>query len=200
MPKAKKNSVVQPLPTAATGPHYRVEIADLHSHRFAVTLTITQPAEVQRVTLPVWIPGSYLVREFSKHLQSLCAQQSGIALPLQQIDKHSWQVMCQPGQNLVLRYELYALDNSVRTAWLDAQRGFFNGSSLCLQVAGQECLPHAIELVASPGTAHWSVATGLKAVLVDPQGFGTLASLSPAKSCTGSAAHGHAMRAARQAH
>ncbi len=68
-------------PRAQAGPawrlHYRVEAADLHAHLFHVTLTIEQPAAGQRVSLPVWIPGSYLVREFSKNLQRLVARQDG---------------------------------------------------------------------------------------------------------------------------
>ena len=51
--------------------HYRVEIGDINAHLFRVALTIAQPAALQRVSLPVWIPGSYLVREFSKNLQNL---------------------------------------------------------------------------------------------------------------------------------
>ena len=173
MPKARATTAGKSLPVSTTGPHYCIDIADLHSHRFAVTLTITQPAAAQTVSLPVWIPGSYLVREFAKHLQSVRAEQSGKAVPLQQLDKHTWQASCQPGQNLVLHYELYAMDNSVRTAWLDTQRGFFNGTSLCLQAAGQESLPHTLELVTNPATAGWSVATGLKATKVNKHGFGT---------------------------
>ena len=68
MPKAKTSSVGEAMPAATTGPHYRIDIADLHSHRFAVTLTITQPAAIQQVSLPVWIPGSYLVRELCSHV------------------------------------------------------------------------------------------------------------------------------------
>jgi predicted metalloprotease with PDZ domain len=58
-----------------TAIHYTVEAAKLHAHLFQVTLTIPAPAAEQTVSLPVWIPGSYLVREFSKNLQNLSAQQ-----------------------------------------------------------------------------------------------------------------------------
>ena len=73
-----------PSPTSSTPCpiHYRVEVADLHAHLFRVTLTIARPAANQRVSLPVWIPGSYLVREFSKNLQHLQAQQGKRAVPL----------------------------------------------------------------------------------------------------------------------
>ncbi|MDT9702616.1 hypothetical protein RMT89_43800, partial [Streptomyces sp. P17] len=59
--------------------HYCVVAADVHARLFRVTLTIAQPAALQRLSLPVWIPGSYLVREFSKHLLRLRATQHGQA-------------------------------------------------------------------------------------------------------------------------
>ena len=162
-----------PTPQPATPLHYRIEPADLHAHLFHVTLTIAQPAAQQRVALPVWIPGSYLVREFAKNLQNLRATQGRRSVPLQQLDKATWQVDAAPGKPLVLTYAVYALDNSVRTAWLDASRGFFNGTSLCLQVAGQEALPHALELVSTRATATWHVATGLPSVATNTRGFGS---------------------------
>ncbi len=153
--------------------HYRVEVADLHAHLFQVTLTIAHPVAQQRVSLPVWIPGSYLVREFSKNLQELQGRQGRRAVLTQQLDKCSWQVDCAAEQPLVLSYQVYAFDNSVRTAWLDAARGFFNGTSLFLCVEGQESAPHAMELVASPAIADWSVATGLTPQKITRRGFGT---------------------------
>ncbi|MCJ0762049.1 M61 family metallopeptidase [Variovorax terrae] len=152
--------------------HYRVEAADPQAHLFRVTLTVAQPAAQQRVSLPVWIPGSYLVREFSKSLQRLRASQGARAAACSQLDKCSWQVECRPGQPLVLTYEIHAFDNSVRTAWLDASRGFFNGTSLCLRVEGQEDQPHDLELVAAPAIAGWQVATGLPALKTSKNGFG----------------------------
>lgn len=163
--------------SAKTAPavHYRVEVASLQAHLFQVTLTIARPAPQQTVSLPVWIPGSYLVREFSRHLQQLQARQGKAAVPLQQLDKNTWQAEADPRRPLVLSCRVYAFDNSVRTAWLDATRGFFNGTSLCLRVHGQEDAPHALELVGSKAIAHWRVATGLKARDVDAAGFGTYA-------------------------
>ena len=165
-------------PGSSAALHYRVEIGDLHAHLFRVTLTIRRPAALQRVSLPVWIPGSYLVREFSKNLQGLQASQGGLdTLAVVQLDKCSWQVDCLPGTPLVLRYEVYANDNSVRTAWLNAQRGFFNSTSVCLMVQGQEKSPHVLEIpapkTASGSAMGWSLATGLTARKINSQGFGS---------------------------
>jgi predicted metalloprotease with PDZ domain len=158
--------------------HYRVEPADLFAHLFGITLTIAQPAARQAVSLPVWIPGSYLVREFSKNLQELRAHQGGREVPLTQLDKHRWEAECSADKPLVLTYRVCAYDASVRTAWLDAARGFFNGTSLCLRVHGQEKQRHTIEIAGTPATAAWSVATGLSAVKIDKTGFGVYAAAS----------------------
>jgi predicted metalloprotease with PDZ domain len=157
----------------SAGPHYRVEAADPAAHLFHVTLTVPQPQAGQRLSLPAWIPGSYLVREFSRHLQKLSARQDGKPVAIEQLDKASWQVDCVPSSPLVLSYEVYAFDNSVRTAWLDAQRGFFNGTSLCLRVHGQAQEPHELEVVAPRAFPHWEAATGLEPLKTGKRGFGS---------------------------
>lgn len=155
--------------------HFRVECADRNAHLFEVQLRVEAPAAGQRVSLPVWIPGSYLVREFEKNLQGLAAKQGKRSVRVQQLDKASWQVDCVAGKPLELSYQVCAYDNSVRTAWLDAERGFFNATSLCLRVEGQTAEPHALEIVAPKlvaGHARWSCATSLQPVSTDKQGFG----------------------------
>jgi predicted metalloprotease with PDZ domain len=162
------------MPKAKTmdGIHYRVEVADLHAHLFGVTLTIAAPSAAQTLRLPVWIPGSYLVREFAKNLQNLQCRQGSRTVAVDQLDKAGWSVNCVAGKPLEVRYEVYANDPSVRTAWLDATRGFFNGTSLCLQVVGQQAQPHTLEMVATKPIAHWSIATGARAQKVNRNGFG----------------------------
>ena len=152
---------------------YCVEARDVNTHLFDISLTIAEPQEQQRVSLPVWIPGSYLVREFSKQLQHLTAQQGRTKLVARQLDKCTWQIDCNPGKPLVLRYQVYAHDNSVRTAWLDASRGFFNGTSVCLKVEGKESTAHQLELVMPEKIRGWSAVTGLVAQKINKQGWGT---------------------------
>ncbi len=140
---------------------YRVSVADVHAHLYRVTLTVPRPAREQRLSLPVWIPGSYLVREFARHLSGLSARQGGRAVPLQQLDKATWLAGCEGRGELVLSYLVYAFDTSVRTAYLSASRGFFNGSSVFLRVHGREDEAHA--LVIGPPPAGWEVATAMPA-------------------------------------
>jgi predicted metalloprotease with PDZ domain len=165
MPKSKAK-------IAANAVHYRITADHLHNHLFQVTLTIANPAAQQILDLPVWIPGSYLVREFSKHLQQLSAVQGKRKVAVTQQDKATWLMDCAAGEPLQVSYAVYALDNSVRTAWLDASRGFFNGTSVCLRVRGQEAAPHALEIVQGKGMEGWSVATGLEPQHILKTGFG----------------------------
>jgi predicted metalloprotease with PDZ domain len=155
--------------------HYAVDASDVHAHLYRITLTIARPAKNQQVSLPVWIPGSYMVREFSKHLQKLRGVQGGKAVALTQLDKCTWQVANASAQPLVLHYEVYAYDPSVRTAWLDAQRGFFNATSLCLAVQGQEDRAHQLHVGATKAIATCALVTGATAIKVDKNGFGTYA-------------------------
>lgn len=155
-----------------TALRYTVEAANLHAHLFRVTLSIAEPDAQQTVSLPTWIPGSYLVREFSKNLQNLNARQGRRQSTIRQLDKCSWQIDCKADQTLTLSYEVYAFDNSVRTAWLDSRRGFFNGTSLCLRVHGQEDRPHQLQLQPVKGQTDWQAATGLVPVKTDKKGFG----------------------------
>ena len=142
------------------GPSYRVELADIAAHRYRVTLTLANPAAEQDFSLPVWIPGSYLVREFAKQLSGLSARQGSQECDLEQLDKASWRVRCKGRSPLSLSYDVYAFDASVRTAWLDSQRAFFNASSLCLRAHGREAQAHRITLGGVP--EGWRIATEMR--------------------------------------
>jgi predicted metalloprotease with PDZ domain len=163
-----------PDPPAAVGGdnrimiRYQVDVAATRRHTFALELRIDEPAAEQRLSLPVWIPGSYLVREFARHLSALSAEQGGVAAPVEQIDKATWQVRAAPGKPLVVRYQVYAFDTSVRAAFLDGSRGFFNGTGVCLRVEGRESAPHALSLTGLP--AGWEVATTLPPAPGDTSG------------------------------
>lgn len=154
------------------GIRYTVQASAVDAHLFDVQLHIAQPAAQQLLSLPVWIPGSYLVREFAKNLQGLSATQNGQSLPVSQLSKNQWKIACNADAACVVSYQVCAYDTSVRTAWLDRRRGFFNGTSLCLRVHGQEERPHALELLGSRATEDWQVATGLAPAQVDASGFG----------------------------
>jgi predicted metalloprotease with PDZ domain len=138
---------------------YLIEILDRHAHLYRVTLKLPRPAALQRFSLPVWIPGSYMVREFSRHLSRPRARQGTRECRVEQLDKCRWQVHAPGRGSLSVVYEVYAFDTSVRAAFLDAQRGFFNGTSLCLRAEGREAEPHRLRLGRLP--AGWQAATAM---------------------------------------
>ena len=150
---------------------YRIAVADANAHLYRVTLKVPRPAPEQRLSLPVWIPGSYMVREFARHLSGFEAKQGTRTIALQQLDKTSWLARCEGTATLELSYLVYAFDTSVRAAFLNSERGFFNGTSLCLRVEGRESEPHGIELAALP--RGWQAATAMRAVQVDANGRGS---------------------------
>jgi len=136
---------------------YDVDVGATNRHSFSVELRVERPDSAQRLSLPAWIPGSYLVREFARHLSGLAAEQGGKPLPLEQLDKATWLARCAAGVPLIVRYQVHAFDTSVRAAFLDGSRGFFNGTGVCLRVEGREGEPHALALRGLP--AGWNVAT-----------------------------------------
>ncbi|HET9976536.1 MAG TPA: PDZ domain-containing protein [Burkholderiaceae bacterium] len=145
--------------TASPAIAYRVEIADAHAHQFRVTLSVPRPAALQRLALPVWIPGSYMVRDFARHFSRLEARQGARPVALTQLDKTTWEAACSGSGTLTVTALVYAFDTSVRAAFLDAERAFFNGTSLCLRVVGREHDPHEIMLAGLPRA--WAVATSM---------------------------------------
>lgn len=154
---------------------YTIAASDLAGHLFEVTLTVQAPAAGgQQFALPAWIPGSYMIREFSRNIVQIRAESDGRPVALVKLDKHTWQAApCAAA--LTLTYSVYAWDLSVRAAHLDQTHGFFNGTSVFLRVLGQETLPHQVD-IARPGDAAartWRVATALPELGARRYGFGT---------------------------
>ncbi|WP_456418228.1 M61 family metallopeptidase [Thiolapillus sp.] len=147
----------------------------LHAHLFRVTLTIPRPApEGQQLCMPAWIPGSYMIRDFAKNIISIKALCEGQPVALSKLDKQTWKV-APVSAPLVVEYEVYAWDLSVRGAYLDTTRGFFNGTSVFLQVVGQEDMPSRVYIQKPAGKAYrsWKLATSMQPAAVDQWGFGS---------------------------
>ncbi|QSX35837.1 M61 family metallopeptidase [Shewanella sedimentimangrovi] len=154
--------------------HYQIDACDPKAHLFSVTLLLSQPAKNQRLTLPAWIPGSYMVRDFARNLIGLSASTAGHKVGITQLDKQTWQLDCNGTAPVSIKYQVYAFDLSVRSAHLDMTHGFFNGSSVFLAVEGQEQLPHRVSISAPKDSAlaHWRLATTLPRSSGEAWGFG----------------------------
>jgi predicted metalloprotease with PDZ domain len=156
---------------------YTIWPADLHGHRFQVKLRIENPDPAgQALQMPSWIPGSYLIRDFSKHIETIAAhslKQPDQKLELERINNDQWRLPRIDGPVEVLA-TIYAFDSSVRAAYLDTERAFLNATSLCLSVCGQENIPCALVLVPpkAADAQFWSVQTTLRSAKIDSEGFG----------------------------
>ena len=158
-----------------TGIHYTILPKDLSGHLFFVTLHISKPdLEGQKLSLPAWIPGSYMVREFARNIIRIHAHCGGKKIALKKIDKQSWQAAPCTGA-LTIEYEVYAWDLSVRTAHLDQSHGFFNGTSVYLRVLGQEMAAHIVDIQRPLDAAckSWRIATAMPELKAKRYGFGS---------------------------
>ncbi|MBU4609555.1 M61 family metallopeptidase [Achromobacter sp. GG226] len=145
---------------------YRLAPIDLAGHRCEVRLTIDEPAaDGQIVSLPAWIPGSYLLREFARQIETIEARSGRERVALTKLDRNTWHAAPCRGP-LVITCVIYAWDLSVRSAHLDQSHGFFNGTSVFLRVQGRETSPCLLELVAPDrrqtfADTPWQVYTSL---------------------------------------
>ena len=153
---------------------YQVSCPVPASHYFAVVLRIDKPDPAgQALRLPNWIPGSYMIRDFARNLLDLRAHAGGIEVALEQLDKSNWRAAPCDGE-LTVEYRVYAKDLSVRSAYLDHTRGYYNGSSLFLEPLGlsQQACEVLIEKPADPRYADWRLATSLPRKQAGPFEFG----------------------------
>lgn len=164
-----------PVPKDRKSPiHYTLRPARPEAHLFTLRCEIPVPDPAgQRVSLPAWIPGSYLIRDFSRHVVRLTARSPGGAVPVDRIDKQTWAFAPCDGP-LTIEYEVYAGDLSVRGAHLDDRHAYFNGSSVFLAVHGAEGRPCRVGIHPPPGDAahRWRVATSMRRDGAAPFGFG----------------------------
>ena len=129
-------------------------------HLYQVQLSFIATSAHQELSLPTWIPGSYMVREFSKNIIALSVSQAQIELRSEQINKNTWLISgLEVGLSVSVNYTVYAYEYGIRTAFLDHTRGYFNPSSLCLAVVGCETSPHKVSFIDLP--TNWQVASGL---------------------------------------
>ena len=129
--------------------YYRLAFEQYGQHLIDVTVRF-QAQPQQQVWLPVWIPGSYLVREFARHLSRIHAvtdpDGAAVRLSIEKINKNTWQLACTEPTWIELRYQVYAFDLSVRGAYFDQQRIYVNPACVCVAIAGQEQQPIQLDL------------------------------------------------------
>ncbi|MCX2741814.1 M61 family metallopeptidase [Pontibacter anaerobius] len=141
---------------------YTLSMPEPHTHYFEVEAELSGARKSHiDFTMPVWAPGSYLVREFAKNVESFEATDgSGKSLRSEKIDKNTWRVYSNKASVVRAKYDVYAYEMSVRTSFLDASHGYVNGTSMFMYPEGYQNQNGT--LVVKPFSGWDKVSTGLK--------------------------------------
>ena len=141
---------------------YEVAMPQPQTHLFEVTLNINNWHEsLLNLKMPVWTPGSYLVREYSRHIQEFKVfnGEDKAIITSRKISKNHWQINTEKIESIIIKYKVFANDLTVRTNHLDETHGYFNGAALFLYITNLEDLPITIKII--PPQKDWLVSTAL---------------------------------------
>ena len=153
---------------------YQVSAVNLSEHLFEVSLQAELPpsssSQSLTLSLPAWIPGSYMIRDFARNIIQINSLDN--AHSLTKTDKQTWELTHTNGEtirSLALSYRVFAFDLSVRSAFINHEYAFFNGTSTLLNIQDYDDLPHYLQLVHTDDTHSWHVETAMpKAVKAPP--------------------------------
>jgi predicted metalloprotease with PDZ domain len=170
------SSAGSPAQTAAplsSGISFTVAMPKPHTHLFEVEVRVKIPANLQApnesdLVMPVWTPGSYLIREYERHVQDFAADSDGRALEWTKIDKDTWRIKTAGAREWRVTYRVYANELTVRTSELNSDHAFWNNATLLMYPAGYIKAPSTLRIVPPSG---WKIATGLPAVGGQPNTF-----------------------------
>ncbi|WP_017387900.1 M61 family metallopeptidase [Acinetobacter calcoaceticus] len=141
--------------------HYQIEFDDYKQHLVHVTIRFLANPN-QELWLPTWIPGSYLIREFSKHIESVKAyDEAGRMLDIKKTSKNRWRLFNTDHELMTIEYDVYAYDLSVRGAYVDQTRLYINPACVCFALEGQEQSACEVEVFLPDELKHFQLATGL---------------------------------------
>ena len=159
----KKTAAVEVKPVAPTI-IYTISMSKPATHLLEVEMRLnwaTMPEKAE-LKMPVWTPGSYLVREYARHVESFSVKDAGgNDLTWQKINKNTWQIDTKGAKEIVARYNVYANELTVRTNELNEEHAFFNNAALLMFPKDQLNVPSTVKVVPF---GNWKVATGLPKV------------------------------------
>lgn len=140
--------------------HYTITPKNLGAHLFNVTIEATATTGKLTAKLPKWIPGSYKIRDYSRFVQSFSAQATADGRPLEwhKTDSDTWVIHGESGKKMTLNYDVYAYDLSVRGAYLDDTRLFFNHCCVAFDIVEHSNEPRTITI---DSVDNWRIFTAL---------------------------------------
>src|SRR6266481_2641334 len=157
----------------SSGISFTVAMPKPETHLLEVEISVKIPANQNvpnetDLIMPVWTPGSYLVREFERHVQDFAADAGGRSLDWTKLNKDTWRVGTNGAREWRATYRVYANELSVRTNELNSDHAFWNNAALLMYPQGLLSYPSTLTVKSPPG---WKVATGLPAVAGQPNTF-----------------------------
>lgn len=147
--------------------YYKLSMPEPHTHYFNVEMKIENCDKVAKdnkifVKMPAWTPGSYLIREYAKNVESFEATTGNQKLPAKKISKNTWEVATNGKSQITVSYKVYAFELSVRTSFIDDTHGYLNGASVFMYL--DELKNNAAELEIIPFEKWSKVSTALKEI------------------------------------
>lgn len=149
---------------AKTGISYLVSFSEPQAHYAEVELTLSgNDKDSIDLKMPVWAPGSYLVREFAKNVEGFYAKDAGNKpLPFRKINKNTWRISAGGKDVIKVGYRVYAFEVSVRTSFIDDSHAFLSPTGIFMYT--DELLQHPVEVTVKPYKGWTKVSTGLEPV------------------------------------
>ena len=157
--------------SAAPRIHFEVSFKEPQAHYAEIKMEITDlRQDYIDVKMPVWTPGSYLVREYAKHVESVEAcDADGAYLPVQKINKNTWRITSNKNGSVTLNYRIYGFEVSVRTNFIDDTHAFLSPAATFMYVDG--LIDHPASVTVIPHAAWSKISTGLEPVSSKPNTF-----------------------------
>jgi predicted metalloprotease with PDZ domain len=147
---------------------YKLSAPEPHTHYFEVEMHVKDFKKDQvDFRLPTWTPGSYLIREYARHVEGVSVQDGkGKALNFEKTNKNTWKVDSKKANEIVIKYRVYAFELTVRTSFVDISHGYLNGASIFMYVEGLQDNKATLEI--TPFKEWKVISTSLKPVANDP--------------------------------
>jgi predicted metalloprotease with PDZ domain len=138
-----------------------VDLSDYRAHLFKITMLLSGALQNQKLSLPVWTPGSYMVREFAQHIISLKAYENDQVITQKKINKNTFE-LGNCSDNVLVYYQVYGFDSSIRAAFIDNEQAFFNGTALFLRPHGLDDAQYSLKLILPKEKLFdWQIATAM---------------------------------------
>jgi predicted metalloprotease with PDZ domain len=163
-PKGKKSTITMAAKPTAPEISYTVSMSKPWTHLLEVEMRLKSSAmaDAAELQMPVWTPGSYLIREYARHVQDFAVKDtSGNNLAWEKTNKNTWQIQTKKANEIVVTYKVYANELTVRTNELNSDHAFWNNGALLMNPKGFLNAPSTLKVVPF---GNWKVATGLPKV------------------------------------